>query len=457
MTDKRWSIAASALGLFLVCGAGFGLRGRGTLETSRSSRDVEGHGGLSPSTDRMPYDPQLASKTVAFWEKQAERDPEGALERRELAGGYLARQRETGNIADAVKAEEAARQSLKILPRNNSAALVALARSLLAQHRFPEAMEAARRAAAYDPNADRLLADVQIELGEYDAAERALATAPARADDLNYYALRARLEAINGKSEAALRLLKTAQSLAAGRADIPAETVAWYHVTVGHALIESGRLDEGEQACRDALKVFPRDYRAMTGMAEAAAWRGDWRGAIEWGVQAVEVSPQNPTAIKLLANAYAALGEDTEAERQRHRLKELAHSFPRIYDRNWALFCADNGRDLDEALALARKDLELRHDIHAYDTLAWVCFKKGMPAEAESAMQRALARGTREATLLYHAGMIARAGGDSGRAKDYFTRAREINPHSIPLRWLRWMDAENVEASHDRSQIPNGY
>ena len=97
---------------------------------------------------------------------------------------------------------------------------------------------------------------------------------------------------------------------------------------------------------------------------------------------------------------------------------------------------------------MARQDLELRRDIHAYDTLAWVCFKKGMLAEAEPTMQKALARGTREASLLYHAGMIARAGGDPERAKDCFTRAREINPHSIPLRWLRWMDSENGEASH---------
>src|SRR5262249_43031270 len=152
--------------------------------TSRSSPDVHGHGDLSPSNERTPYDPELVSKTVAFWEKQAERDPEGALERRELAGAYLARQRETGDIADAVKAEEAARQSLRILPRNNSDALVKLGRSLLAQHRFPEAMEAARRAAAYDPKAGRLVADIGMELGDYDAAEHALAGPPPRADDL---------------------------------------------------------------------------------------------------------------------------------------------------------------------------------------------------------------------------------------------------------------------------------
>ena len=75
-----------------------------------------GHGGLARSNERMPYDPELVTKTVVFWKKQADRDPEGALERRELAAAYLARHRETGDIADAVKAEAAARQSLEDPP-----------------------------------------------------------------------------------------------------------------------------------------------------------------------------------------------------------------------------------------------------------------------------------------------------------------------------------------------------
>ena len=305
-------------------------------------------------------------------------------------------------------------------------------------------MEAAKHAAAYDPGAGRLLADVLMELGDYDAAERALDDSPPAADDPNYCALRARLEAINGKPEAAVRLLRNAQILASNRPDLPAETVAWYHVTVArNALIESGQLEEGEQACRDALEIFPRDYRAMTGIAEAAAWRGDWRVAIEWGEKAVEISPQNPTAApNSSADAHAAMGRDFGG-----RATSPASSgagplvLPGSMTAIGRCIAPDNGSDLDEALALARKDLELRCDLHAYDTLAWVCFKRGMLIEAESAMKQALSRGTREATLFYHAGMIARAGGDPARAKDCFTRAREINPHSIPLRWLRWMDS----------------
>jgi tetratricopeptide (TPR) repeat protein len=382
----------------------------------------------NPPLEREPYDPQRTRKTVEFWEKRVRNDPRGAVAFRTLAAAYLARQRETGDIEDAVRAEQAARKSLEVLP-GNAGALSRLSRSLLTQHRFPEALEVADRAVKSDPQAHRLRADILLELGDYDAARRALKDIPHQEDDLHLMALRVRFLELDGKPDRALDLMREAQHLADQSYGLPHETIAWYHTMIGHALIDSGKLDEGERACRKALEIFPTDYRAMTGMAEAAAWRGDHEAAITRGREALAACPQNPEILRLLGDAYAELGKADEAERHYRLLKELAHSFPRIYDRHWALFCADTGRDLDEALALARKDLELRQDVHAYDTLAWASYKKGLLREAESAMQEALARGTQDASLFHHAGVIARAVGDLAEAESYDTRARALNPY----------------------------
>jgi tetratricopeptide (TPR) repeat protein len=378
--------------------------------------------------ERPPYDPTAAGKVVAFWEGAAAKNPRGALELRELAGAYLARQREAGDIADAVRAEAAARRSLEILPRRNAAAIGRLASSLLAQHRFPEAMEQARRAAALDPDYTRLVVDIDLELGEYDAARRELAATPPRSDDLNARMLRARLDALDGKPEEALRLMREARDLSDRIYDMPHEVAAWYHTMIGHALIDSGRLAEGEAACKEALAIFPRDYRAMTGLAEAAAWRKDWAAALDWAGEAVAIAPQNPEALRLLGDAHKERGDAAAAEREFRRLKELAHSFPRIYDRHWVLFCADEGRDLDEALALARKDLGLRHDAGAYDTLAWACLKKGLLDEADAMSKKALAHGAADPVIRRHAAEVARARGDAAAAEAHLAKARALNP-----------------------------
>ena len=380
---------------------------------------------------RPAYDPQATAKVVAFWERRAQKNTRGALEQRELAAAYLGRQRETGDIADAVRAEAAARRSLELLKRSNVPALSRLARALLTQHRFPEALAEAERGAAIAPEFFRLVADIDFELGDYDAARAAVAQIPAVKDDLNAKMLQARLEEIDGHPESALRLMETARDLADDAYDMPHEAVAWYHTMVGHTLIDSGKLDAGEASCRKALAIFPRDYRALTGLAEAATWRRDWPATLAWAEKSLAIAPQNPEALALLGEAHAARGEADDAERTYRRLEDLAHSFPRIYDRHWALFCADHGRDLDEALALARADLNLRKDVHGYDTLAWVCFKKGLQAEAEAAMKTALAHGTQEAPLLHHASQIARAGGDTARADALLARARALNPYLV--------------------------
>ncbi len=383
------------------------------------------------ATERAPHDPTIGTKNIDFWEGMTRKDPRGIIEHRELAGAYLARQREHGDIADAVRAEAAARKSLTISSRNNSGSAIRLAQALLAQHRFPEALAVAEAAARADSKAERIVIDIRLELGDYDLATQALQTITTEPDDLNLLALRARFEQIDGRPEQSLQLLREAAKITEGRPDMPAEVVAWYHTMIGHHLIDSGHLEDGETSCRKALEIFPGDYRAMTGMAEAATWRGDHAGALKWATDAIKIAPQNPEALRLAGEAYATMGKTKEAAEQYQALRDLAHSFPRIYDRHWVLFCADNNQDLDEALALARKDLELRHDIHGHDALAWICYKKGLLEEADREMTLALSRGTMEAPLMNHAAIIAKARGDEARSASLMAKARALNPYLV--------------------------
>jgi tetratricopeptide (TPR) repeat protein len=410
----------------LTLGVGLGLTGPLPAGLCGDIDDID-----DGAVRRAPYDPATVRKTVEFWEGRVRKLPGRFLEHRELAGAYLARQRETGDVQDAVRAERAARHSLELLPRGNVAALTRLARSLLGQHRFPEALEVARRAAELDLAASLLVADIELELGHDQEARAAFAKAGVDPNHVSALIMRARFAQADGDLDGALRLLRQAARQADELTDLPAEVVAWFHVMVGHTLIDRGRLDEGTVACRTALVIFPQDYRAMTGLAEAAAWRGEWDEVVAWGRRAVEASPRDPEALALLAEAFAKLGRKEEAERRIRQLNELAHSFPRIYDRHWALFCADNDRNLDEALALARKDIALRQDAGAYETLAWTAFKKGLLAEADAALRKALEHPPQTASFFRHAEAIARAAGRPAQADAFRARASELNPYVV--------------------------
>jgi tetratricopeptide (TPR) repeat protein len=97
-------------------------------------------------------------------------------------------------------------------------------------------------------------------------------------------------------------------------------------------------------------------------------------------------------------------------------------------NRMLALAYANENRNPERALEWIRGDLETRKDVYTYDALSWVLFRAGHPDEAEAASRKALAMHTPEPLFLYHAGVIAIAGGDAQAGKELLTQALALNP-----------------------------
>ncbi len=381
---------------------------------------------------RAPYDPLAIQKQVEFHAGKTRENPRSAMEFAFLAGTYLQRCRETGDIDDALRAEQTARRSLAIRTRHNAGASNLLALSLLTQHRFSEARGLAEKALALDPG-DRQAADLRaeclLELGDYEEAGKALRPTGAEDDNATSNSLRARLYAIDGNPTAALTLLGRAQFQVDRNMDMPVANVAWFHMRRGDCLASMGNAREAEQAYREALALFPGDYRTLTALCRLAAGQNHWREAIDWGARAVAIVPM-PDALVLLFDAYQASGNAAAARAQVRLLDSIAtlsRAHGNLYDRQRALFYADHDLHLKEALTLARAEMKVRHDIYAYDTLAWASFKNGKLKEAKQAIDRALARHTLEAGILYHAGRIACAQGKPTEGRALLEHALAIN------------------------------
>jgi tetratricopeptide (TPR) repeat protein len=100
-----------------------------------------------------------------------------------------------------------------------------------------------------------------------------------------------------------------------------------------------------------------------------------------------------------------------------------------LANRELALFYADQGIKLPEALELARKELEVRHDIYTWDALAWVLYRNGRFQDAAEAINKALGLHTSDSLLLFHAGMIYHSLAQDSEAADFLARALKTNPH----------------------------
>ena len=180
-----------------------------------------------------------------------------------------------------------------------------------------------------------------------------------------------------------------------------------------------------------ALNIHPGDYRALAGLGKLRGNQGRYAEAIKFYQSAIAVVPM-PIFVAELGDLYTKAGNLAEAKKQ-YQLVEyiglLGHINQVLHNRDLALFYADHDIKLDESLALAHKEFEVRHDIYTWDALAWALYKNGKYQEASDAIDNALRPGTRDALLFFHAGMIAGKLGQTPRPGKGCKQALSINPH----------------------------
>lgn len=378
------------------------------------------------------------SADIDFFEARVASDPQGAIDRVQVAALYLQRARERSDYEDYLRAERSARASLAIRTGRNGGAYAVLASSLLAQHRFGEAREAARSLVDAEPGVDAyqgLLGEACIEAGDYAGAAAAFnAISPTGRASLAVAPRIARWAEIRGDTASARRLFRAALNTVVHTPHIPREQAAWFHLRASDLELRQGRLARAEQALDGGLARSPGDHRLLAAAARLAAVRHDWRRAIALGDSAISVS-LDPATLGIISDAYAAMGDSAKALEYFATMEVAVGQQPGAYHRAWSLFLLDHGRRVPEVLAAAHAEIVGRPDVYGYDLLAWALHKSGLHAEARAAIAAALAQGTQDAMLLYHAGMIERAAGNPEPARDYLERALRIAPsfdHAAP-------------------------
>ena len=373
---------------------------------------------------------EIRSLDIEFYERRIIEDSLSAADRSRLAGLYLQRARETGSYPDYERAVALARESLALRESHNAPTYVLLASALLAKHEFAEALRVAHTLYASDTtdaSHTALLAEVELEVGDYASAARHFAAVAAHADKPSIAARLARWYEITGRLEKARVLLRRSAERLATNRDVPREQLAWFHYRLGDLHLRAGQLESADSAFQRALAVLPTDYRALGGLTRLSSARGDWRATVDYGSKAISVQ-LDPATLGTMSDAYAALGDTAQARSFADAMAVSALSQPGPIHRAWGLFLLDHDRDVPRVLREARAEIRGRRDVYGYDLLAWALYKSRRIDEAREASTLALAQGTEDAILLYHAAMIAAAAGDSIDARSLLSRVLTLNP-----------------------------
>jgi tetratricopeptide (TPR) repeat protein len=372
---------------------------------------------------------------IAFFEARAAADPLDYLSLNVLAGQYLQRGRETGDVADYQRAEVAATRSLALVSKDNFTGLVLLASVRLVQHDFRSAEELAVQAKAlkpYDPAPYGLLSDALVGRGQYDDAATALASMVEIDARLPALSRLAHLAFLRGDQFNAVDFWR--QAIEGGNS-LPVENLAWAHVQLGVTYFALGQLSDAAAEHEQALELFPAYVHALAGLGQVRAAQERYDEAIDLYSRAVARQPQ-PQYVAALGDIYGASGNDVDAADQ----YALVEAIAALYGDNGintdlqiAAYYADHGIEPALALEMARAAYKAAPGVYAADVLAWALYQNGDVEQATIYSAKATAWGTSEPAFYYHAALISEALGDRTAALAHAERLSELNPRFNPV------------------------
>jgi tetratricopeptide (TPR) repeat protein len=389
--------------------------------------EANGAAGLERASGAAGTEELIASLQSAVRE-----DPGDAQTYALLGDAYYQRSRETGDPAYYSRAERAYDSALAT-DADDVTATIGKGTLALARHDFQAALELGRRAHELAPDLARpytVLADAQLELGRYGDAARTLDRLVRLKPSLPTYARISYFRELHGDLAGAVAAMRLAVSAGGGSP----EASAYVRTLLGDLELSRGRYGAAALSYREALAADPGHTRALAGLARVDAAQGAYGSAIRRYRTVVERLPLPEYAIAL-AETEEAAGRIGAARRDYALVEAEARLLAQggvDADLELALFEADHGQPA-RAVTLARGVWERAPGVRSADAYSWALHKAGRTDDAVRMSERAMRLGSRDPSFLFHAGMIARAAGDTGRAEALLGRLVSQSPRFSPL------------------------
>lgn len=303
----------------------------------------------------------------------------------------------------------------------------------MSKHNFRNGLRWGLRARRLAPDTIRplgLVADAQIELGRYDAAERTLQQLVDVKPGLSAYSRISYFRQLHGDLDGAVAAMRLAVSAAGTRP----RDVAGLRAVLGQLELARGRPAEAERLFRLVLDSDPANTKALNGLADVDLANGRTRDALaRWRkLSATVPSPHYANDVVELSLAF---GQAADARRAIARVRSLDDQLSRLganVASESAVFEADRGSPR-RALAMARRAYAEAPSVQRTDALGWALTRNGRPAEGVRYARAAMRLGTREPLFLYHGAIAAKEAGRTALAKRWLQRLLAEYPGFSPL------------------------
>ncbi len=433
-------LALAALGLVVllpVLGWAFLPSGQASRPVAKAAEESVAKVSASASTAVLIDQPVQGSgkleTEIARLQKvvNEKRQRAGALE--QLGWLLVAKARQDGDAglylraracADALEADDSAKPLDALLLRGHVHHQL---------HQFAEAEAIANELVSQrgNPFDYAMLGDARFDRGEIAGAAEAYQKLMELRPGLPAYLRAGEMRWLHGDVDGCLEVMLMA--VRAGSSRQP-EPLAWAFSRLSHFLLLANRLDEARAASDRALDLIPDYLPAFGAKGRALMAQGDFAGAAPILARAAKEAPQ-PSYQWAYFECLRALQRDQEAAAL---WQEIQATGEREDPRTYALLLATRGRHPETALRLARRELEVRHDVYTHDALALALLAPANPAdpsrisEARAEIEKALTFGTRDPRLFLHAALIYERAGDLKAAQQWAAKANALRPALFP-------------------------
>lgn len=335
---------------------------------------------LNPSEILHRYQPQMAidkaETELNFWQKKYYALPS----QEQTYGLKLALAHETlfsltGSIEDLRKSERLLSKVLESEMLNRPGVERILAKNMISQHRFCEALDlviSARQSGRDVSAADLMLFDIYLELGEESLAIDHLDQIKDQSS-FDYLIRKAKWEDHKGNLEMAIAFLEEAKTIAIKSNN--RVQLSWIYSNLGDFYGHHGDYEESKTHFIKALEVNPADWYSLKGLA-FMSWslNDDFETALSL-INTIQLYNVSPALGWLKYEIYSSQSND-EATTEKNQV--IAAVNQEVYGAmyNHLLYeDAISSDDYQKALSIARDKVASRPTAHSFAMLAHALYK----------------------------------------------------------------------------------
>ncbi|MEO6759473.1 MAG: tetratricopeptide repeat protein [Saprospiraceae bacterium] len=389
--------------------------------------------GVLAKAPEWPETQKRVAKILADLKLKPE-DPKSQLL---LAKEFLQEGRMTGDNSYYNKAALEIIDHVLAKDPQNFEAICYKALTYLSQHRFAEGKEVAMQGLAMNPYNSfiyGLLVDANVETGDYpkavEMADKMVKVRP----DIRSYSRVSYLREIHGDVPGSIEAIKLAVS-----AGYPGyEDTEWSRMVLAHLYEDTNQPDQAEGQYMTALQERPDYPFALAGMARISRYKGDYPAAIQYLEKARGIMA-DASFFEDLIDLYRLTGQPKKADEcaritadalladniSGNKDKDMGHYSDRELA---ALYVKTN--QLDKAYGHAKIEYDRRpENIDACETLAWVLYKKGQPADAAALVTNMMRTNSQNPERMVKAGLIMIANGQTAEGKAMISKGLALKPY----------------------------